>query len=198
MKQFILTLAAACILSSCCTQKVVKLPNDQPKLNDVLTVVQEQYKAALDSLAKEGIKNYEIVEAQLSLKVSKTISGDAEFSVLIFKPKASRSLSRSTTVAYKLSKAESITGGDKKNEQKTDNSLRDAIINATKSFNQMEKTIGTLIKESFSLDLVFSIEEEKGVGLSFKVWGIGADLGGTFSSATEHELVLTFKPVKKV
>lgn len=197
MKQTLLAIIIVCLFGSCCSQKVAGLPQKQPSLNDVVTVIQEQYQTALDSLAKAGISNYVIDEAELSLKVTKTIATDAEFKVLIFKPKVSRSQERSTSVKYKLSKAENLTGGNKINKLKKDNSLRDAIISAARSFHSLKTTIGSLTKESFTLDLVFSIEDEGGLGLSFEIWGVGADLGGSFTNATEHELVLTFKPVKK-
>jgi hypothetical protein len=196
MKQILLALACACILSSCCTQRVATIPGNQPKLNEVVSVIQDQYKGALDSLKKLKITKTVITEAELSLKVTKTISADAEFSVLIFKPKASRSQERSTTVTYKLTDDKNLLGGDKINKLKKDNSLRDAIVSAAVSFHSLNTTIGTLTKESFSLDLVFSIENQVGLGLGFEVWGVGADLGGSYTNAIEHELVLTFKSAK--
>lgn len=198
MKNFLLILAFASLLSACCVQKpqnpgtvAVPIKNmPQPPLEEVVGAIQTQYEAAIKELEKQNIKNVEIESADISLKVSREISGTGEFKVLIIKPSASYTNSHSTTVTYSLVKKPSVGGN---NKLAKDDRLKDLIVASAKNFNDLRGTIGPLTKDSFGLDIVFSVKWEAGIGIEFDLWGIGADLSGATGKEIEHEMSLKFK-----
>jgi hypothetical protein len=193
MKKYLMLFVCAYLLSSCCAQKVPNIPANEPPLDKVVSVIQQQYAQALDTLNAKKI-GVEINEADLSLQVSKISSASADISVWVVKPYAKYINTRSTKVTYILKKqnVQAEKGGS--GFIPKDNSLRDLIINAATKFHNLKTKIGDLTQDSFSLDIIFAVEWDKSITLTFKIFGQGTEAIYENDSAVQHELVLTFKP----
>ncbi|WP_163380173.1 hypothetical protein [Cyclobacterium sp. SYSU L10401] len=192
MKKLFIFLMICIIMSSCESQKSLTIDNKNlPSLQDVVSEVQRQYEQALKQLENEGITNVEITNADLTLKIAKASTVDAEIKVLIFKIGKERTQSKSTSVTYTLTKKENKAGSGK--IKFTDTDIKDVIISAAKEFNSLEVSLGHLVKEEFEIDIVFSIYDKNAGGLSFEVWNIGVDGSANRTKSAEHQIKLTFK-----
>lgn len=197
MKHLFNLFLAVSILSSCCAVKPPKTPANDPPLSQVVSVIQDQYARAVKDLKDKGI-NVEINEADLSLQISKVSTVNAGITVAIFNPTSKYVNTRSMKVTYILKKEKpegDLKGGGKKFVASEDN-LHDLIVDAATKFAGIDSAIGELTKDSFSLDIVFSIEWDNTINLAFKIFGQGATAGYEYDHTVQHELVLTFNPIK--
>ncbi|HUC82968.1 MAG TPA: hypothetical protein VMR70_18815 [Flavisolibacter sp.] len=194
MKQLFILVATALLVTSCCTTKNFPSNQSEPSLEEVVTALQQEYTTAMNTLKKDGITGVRITEAEISLKVSKQVSANGEIKVLIFKPSKSWSRTNTTTITYKLSEKESAAGGAAFNKDKR--RLSDIIVSAAKNFNDLNATVGKLVKDEFTIELAFEIENVNGAGLSFEVIGLSVDAGVEKTTTVEHGMSLTFKIVK--
>ncbi|OMP80112.1 hypothetical protein [[Flexibacter] sp. ATCC 35208] len=183
------------ILSSCWpASKIVRLNKEKaPKLQNVLSEVQRQYKMALDTLEADKNIKLDITEADLTLKVTKEMSGTGEVKVLIFKPSGTLTNTRSTSVTYTLSQKENTSGGSTDTTKKEDFTLRDLIISSARELNSMNVKIGRLTEKTFSIDMSFSIEVDATGALLFDIGVFSIETGATKKHTAEHELKLSFK-----
>lgn len=191
LRPILLLLFIAIVFTSC--GKWVRIPPNQvePNLKDVVTAIQHQYTEALKDLKKAGIENIEITEAAVSLKVTRSIAGNGEIKVLIFKPSIKRTVTRSSAVTYTLSKAEDKKGGAP--PRLADQDLKAMIVNAATQFSGLDRPIGDLVADNFEIDITFAIENTGSAGLSFEILGLSIDAGPEYTRSAEHELKLTFK-----
>lgn len=194
MKKNLIAFFVAISMSSCSPR--FRVPEDikEPKLQDVVSLLQTQYKLAMDSLysGQNAIKDFKISEADVSLKVSGKTTGSGDITVLIFKPAVKYIRTTTSTVTYVLTTKPNPLGGGPAN--KVDNSLRDAIVATIKNFHDLNLTSGfdQLTKDHVVLDIDFSVEVDKSGTITFKLWGIGADVSGESDKTVDHELKLTF------
>jgi len=191
MKKLLCYAAILLLLASCSVQRQAE-DATQPKLGDVVEAVQKQYLLAMKQLADSGITGITVTKADLTLKVTRKASYNADITVAIFKPSYNHIQTRTSTVTYKLSPAIGGTGGafaSAKNEE-----LKDMIFYTIKNFNALNNTIGDLTKNNVALDIDFAVENDKTAGLTFKVFGYGADAGGELDNTVDQDLKLTFMP----
>jgi len=193
MKYLLFVLVSISVVS-CCGSRVPQASQNEPALNDVVTAIQHQYTTALKRLKDSGITDIKISEADLSLAVTGVISANASVKVLIFTPSKKFIRTKTTTITYVLSEAKDAKGGA--GIKLADNRLSDIIVSTARNFHDLNQTIGDLTKDSFSIDLVFSIENDTSLGLSFDIIGLSVDAGAEFDKTVTHELKLTFTPVK--
>jgi hypothetical protein len=195
MKSLVFSISVIVLLGSCCAQKSLTVNQKGPKLEEVVQAVQLQYKQAVDQLKTDGIDDFEISEADLSLKVTKATIKSADITVLIFKPSVKYTKTASTTVTYTLSQKNNSAGGAP--PKVSDTNLKDLIISSVTTFHNLNATISDLTKESITLDLDFSVEKDLTGGLTFTVWGIAANASLESDNTVEHELKLIITPKKK-
>ncbi len=172
-----------------------KLPKgaEEPKLQDIVSYIQTQYKMAVDTLTSRGITEFPISEADLALKTSQKTSAGGDITVLIFKPSGKFIRTTTSTVTYVLTKQPNPLGGAA--FAKADNNLRDAIITVITNFHNLyvAKGLDQLTKDHIVLDIDFSIEIDASLALSFKIWGLGTDVSLETDHTVDHDLKLTFK-----
>jgi hypothetical protein len=155
----------------------------------VVDAVQQQYALALNIL---GTNDFPLTEADLSLKVITKGTASGDITVLIFKPSAKYIRTSTSTVTFTLAKA-APPGGGGKSIKDTSMALRDAIVSAVRAFKNLKiDSALALKKDHFVIDLDFSIEYDEALGLTFKVFGLAADLSAERDHTIDHELKLTF------
>ena len=195
MKNLLRLLFAFSFLTSCCAGKLPLKPLKERTLDQVVQAVQDQYAKATIILGGKNIK-IDISKADLTLKISSVSTENADVTVWIIKPSTKFIQTKTTSVTYELS-ADKSTLGSGPDKMAADDKLCNLIVDAATKFNQLHTTIGTLTKDNFTLDIVFSIENDNSIGLTFNILGIGSDAGYEHDSSVEHELVLTFIPKTK-
>ncbi len=158
-------------------------------VNAVASAIQKQYVCALNSLEKEKITNIEITNAELSLTVIKSTTGSGELSVLIFSGSGSLERESSTSMTFTLSKADTLRTELIEN---SDDQLCELIVATAKKFHEL-KGIGDLKKESFELEITFSIKVSVEGKITFEIWKIGGEGAVGKEKTVEHGITLTFK-----
>lgn len=191
MKTLFKLLLLTSLLSSCCSSKLAIKPQKERTLEQMVTAVQDQYNKAVKILKDRNIK-ISITKADLTVKLSSVNTENADVTILIVKPSTKFIQTKTTSVTYELTDKTSTAGGAASLAQ--NNKLCDLIVDAATKFNNTHPQIGNLTKDNFSLDIVFSVENDNAAGLTFTIWGVGADAGYEHDSSVEHELVLTFVP----
>lgn len=201
MKSFISLVVATIIFSSCCGSKSTFgssiQTNDLPDLQDIVTRVQYQYEQAIDSLAKAGINDVEVTEAEVTFKVAKELTGSGSIKVLVVKGGKEWTRTNSSSVTFKLAKEKNKAGAGEGKTKLVGNNLKDIIFLAAKTYSELENPLSGLIKDGFDINIVFSINSKTEGGISFEVWLIGADASVDVTRSIEHELKLSFAYKKK-
>jgi hypothetical protein len=190
MKKILFITLASLVLASCNPTRKIKI-NELPTLNNVVTEIQMEYEKALKELQANRVTAVEITDAEITLKIAKESTAGGEIKVLIGKATKERTVSASTSVTYLLTKDANKTGSGKK--VFVDQKLKDVIVAAAREFSSLDVAIGDLVKDSFNVDIIFSIQNTKGGGLSFEIQNVGADATGSWSRTVEHGMTLTFK-----
>ncbi|SHM88652.1 hypothetical protein [Flavobacterium saccharophilum] len=209
MKQILIAIFSLATLTSCKTGQDTSTPpkptaaqNRQMKsfaLDSVVQTIQTQYIIALADLKAKGlVDKVEITNAELSLTVTRELSGSADLSVLIFGASGSITRSNATGLTFVLSKKEDPRGGSTNALADNKNTLADLIVLGAEKFIKLKSLLGNLEKDSFELHIVFSIEKKGGPKIALKFWGIDSEIGVEKSGAVEHEMVLTFKEIAPV
>ncbi|SDS21533.1 hypothetical protein SAMN05216490_0749 [Mucilaginibacter mallensis] len=162
-------------------------------LNDVIAALKVQYE-----IAKEQLNGIKITpdNASVTVQVTNTYTAAGDISVLIFKPTYTNKVLKSSSVTFDLQapQADAIKSRVSliRSNAKPDSSLAKLIISAAKAYDKLDPTpIPGLNKQDFVIDVIFSIENDANLGLTFKVLGTGVDASYEYDRAVQHELKLT-------
>lgn len=194
LKYLSLVIAVAIVMTSCCAKKpmIKSTSNVTIPLDQVLPEIQKQYVDAVNELQADGV-GIDVSAIDLGLKITKKNIASGDVQVLIFKPADKYTLTHETSVIFHLTQ-----GGTKAADQyKTDlGDLKTLIVSSAKQFANSSTIIGKLTKKELELDIAFTIENDVSGGLTFKVLGVGADLGYEYDNAVEHDLTMKFTVTK--
>jgi hypothetical protein len=161
-------------------------------LDSVIAAIQVQIGNA-ESRLKQGNISLKIREAVVSLQITKTNIEGGDFQVLIFKPSGKRIAQKVTTISFDLKALKNDRITPKESGRKIDYSLADLIVASARKYDSLKAdAINGLAKDNFVVDVLFSVEYDANMGLSFTLWGISADAGYELDNKVQHELVLTF------
>jgi hypothetical protein len=191
-----LILFAALIgLSGCSSQhRLARMGKSAPiDLDSVIAAIQVQIGNA-ESRLKQGKISLNIREAVVSLQVTKTNTEGGDFQVLIFKPSGKMVAQKVTTISFDLRALKNDRVTPKESGGKINYSLADLIVASARKYDSLKAdAISGLAKNNFVVDVLFSVEYDANMGLSFTLWGISADAGYELDNRVQHELVLTFE-----
>lgn len=189
-----MVIAVAIIMTSCCAKKhmINSTSNPTIPLDQVLPEIQKQYVDAVNELQADGV-GIDVSAIDLGLKVTKTNITSGDVQVLIFKPADKYTITHQTSVIFHLTQ----TGAKAVDQYKTDlGYLKTLIVSSAKQFANSNTIIGKLTKKELELDIAFTIENDISGGLTFKILGVGADLGYEYDNAVEHDLMMKFTVTK--
>lgn len=185
-------------ISGCSSQRTLaRTGKTHPiDLDSVIGAIQVQMTNA-GSRLKQGHISLNIREAVVSLQVTKTNMEGGDFQVLIFKPSGKRIAQKVTTISFDLSALKNDRIAPREEGHKIDYSLADLIVSAAQKYDSLKSdAITGLAKNNFVVDVLFSVEYDANMGISFTLWGISADAGYELDNRVQHELVLTFDTFK--
>jgi hypothetical protein len=171
---------------------------DLVRVVDAIKMQVDAAKSELDN-EKTGI---DLCEEVVSLQTTVTNSQNADFQVLIFKPVGKHITTRTTTVSVDLAR---VTNDTHKNPQlralieakgvtvvKND-ALKNLIIAAARQYKKIkDEPDPGLQRKDFTVDVAFAVEWDGTAGITFTLFGNGADINWELDNQVQHEVVLTF------
>jgi hypothetical protein len=168
-------------------------PNRTVELARVVDAVKQQVDAAKQQLEKDKI-GVDICEEVVSVQTIITNTQSADFQVLIFKPVGKHITTKTTTVSVDLVRVEKETA---KNHSLSltvaNNNLTEVIVAAAKQYAKIkDEAAPGLQRKDFTVDVSFAVEWDGTAGLTFQLFGNGADVSWELDDRVQHEVVLTF------
>ncbi|WP_281631466.1 hypothetical protein [Flavobacterium luteolum] len=160
-------------------------------LKEITELLKLEYAKAMRRLEREGIKNIEISSAELTFTVTNKTKVAGNVAVLIFAGSGSKETTNSFGYTFIMKKPEAKNAPP--SIGKSASHLSDAIIGAAEKFENDLKEFADLKKESFTIDITYSITVEGDGSLTFNIWKIGAGIGVTKNNEVMHEMKLEFK-----
>lgn len=180
MKKIILFVLLALSFSQTIAQEKKSAENDV-ELNKVIERINFSLKQAQNELV--GIA---LTEASVTLETISAKSGGGGFKIFV---KASKKWSKeaSSSVTYSF-------GPPQKTEEKAlvKDQLATIIKNAAEQYKK-SIPIETLVKNSFEVEISFSLKNTTEGGIEFKLFGIELEGGVDFEKTVFHKIVLKFE-----
>ncbi len=159
-----------------------KNPNEsEVELNKVIERINSSLKQAQNEL--EGIT---LTEASVTLQTISAKSGGGGFKIFI---KASKKWSKesSSSVTYSFGQPEKT--GEK---ALVKDQLATVIKNAAEQYKK-SIPIGTLVKNSFEVEISFALKKVTEAGIEFELFGVELEGGADFEKTVFHQIALKFE-----
>ncbi|MBS1501514.1 MAG: hypothetical protein JST32_05600 [Bacteroidetes bacterium] len=195
-------LAGFMILTSCCAKRnLAANANTSIGMDTVIAALKVQVDQANELFQHyaDSVKSNEKLKletAAVTLQTSSTNTASGSVTVLIFKPAYTNKIVRTSSLAFNLDttpipKAHFM---EVKPLVKTNQTMANFIYNSAVEFYNLKMSpLPGLNKQSFDIDVIFSMENDYKGELIFTVLGAGVDASYEYDKAVQHEVKLNYR-----
>jgi hypothetical protein len=193
---------ALLILSSCCAKRPISAASKSSiGLDTVISALKVQVDMAnqlfqhyVDSVkSKQKLK---LETASIALQIASTKTATGSVTVLIFKPAYTNKIVNSSSVTFNLDTTPIPKNHfmEVRAKHKMNYTMANFIYNSAVEFYNLNQTpLPGLNKQSFDVDVIFSVENDYTGELIFTVLGAGVDASYEYDKAIQHEIKLNYR-----